>query len=277
LWPALLDEINPGHENVFFAASECLEKQNFFEHARAQVSMVMICAETRENIGFFGNLKKLNAAEYDRDFTAIDLCVRQGDRESIPDLLRRFFLRFIDGGLFYDSDMVKLRCISLADHIIETEEDYIKPEYPEQNILELKKNITSAPSLEMIYAGAKNLLMRLCDLVAETRTLNGKRLVRQTVRYIHEHYNKDIRLTLAAEKLRVSPSYLSRIFSSEMGETFSHYLLACRVEQAKKLLRDSGGKVYEISAEVGYEDVVHFSKVFKRFTGLSPGEYRNRL
>ena len=102
------------------------------------------------------------------------------------------------------------------------------------------------------------------------------RLVRQTVRFIHEHYGESISLPDVAGKLYISPNYLSKIFSAEMKKTFSHYLLEYRIAMAKKLLRETYDKVYEIAERVGYTDVVHFSKVFKQLTGLSPNQYRNQ-
>jgi two-component system response regulator YesN len=76
--------------------------------------------------------------------------------------------------------------------------------------------------------------------------------------------------------LLVSPGYLSRAFSREMSESYSHFRSRMRVERAKQLLLDHRHKVYEVAALVGFSDVTHFTKVFTKLTGVPPGEYRKQ-
>ena len=102
------------------------------------------------------------------------------------------------------------------------------------------------------------------------------RLVRQCIRIIHKNYKADISLSGAAKQLYISPNYLSKIFSAEMGKSFSRYLLEHRINISMKLLRETNDKVYEIACQVGYPDAVHFAKIFKQVTGQSPNRYRNQ-
>jgi len=106
---------------------------------------------------------------------------------------------------------------------------------------------------------------------------SGKHLVNSAITYIRENYSKNISLTQVAQHIYISPSYLSKIFSSEMQETFSQYLLSYRINRAKELLRSTYDKVYEIALQVGYSDTAHFSKLFKQYTGQTPNQYRNQL
>ena len=103
-----------------------------------------------------------------------------------------------------------------------------------------------------------------------------KHLVSAALEYIHENFHKEITLSQVANHLYITPTYLSKLFSTEMQESFSQYLISHRMKIAKELLRDTHHKVYEVAAQVGYTDIAHFSKIFKRITGQTPKEYRNR-
>lgn len=95
-------------------------------------------------------------------------------------------------------------------------------------------------------------------------------------RYIEEHYRREIRLGDLALVAHVSPSYLSTRFKKETGVSFTEYLLTYRIDRAKELLRSSNASCKEIALSVGYEDYVQFSKMFKKYEGVSPGTYREK-
>ncbi len=78
-----------------------------------------------------------------------------------------------------------------------------------------------------------------------------------------------------AERHYLNPSYFSKVFHEEMGETFSKYLQRIRVEKAKGLLKQSSLKIYEVATEVGYNDFRHFAKTFKEVEGITPAQYRD--
>ncbi|MNC22936.1 HTH-type transcriptional activator Btr [compost metagenome] len=75
----------------------------------------------------------------------------------------------------------------------------------------------------------------------------------------------------------MSPTYVSLLYKQETGETLFEYLTKVRIEKAKGLLQDPRNKFYEISGAVGYSDPSHFSKLFKKMTGLTPSAYREQL
>ena len=71
--------------------------------------------------------------------------------------------------------------------------------------------------------------------------------------------------------------YLSRLFKKETGETFLDYLTKFRLKKACILLTQNEYRIYEIASEVGINDSGYFSQVFRKYYGMTPSEYRNKL
>lgn len=83
-----------------------------------------------------------------------------------------------------------------------------------------------------------------------------------------------VTLEMAAEQCHLSPSYLSHLFKSQMGMTFSKYVLNQRMEKSCELLRRNDLKIYSIAEQMGYGNAKNFARAFKSFYGISPMEYR---
>ena len=71
-----------------------------------------------------------------------------------------------------------------------------------------------------------------------------------------------------------NPSYFSSLFKKETGSSFVEYLSKIRIDKAKDLLRESDLRIQDICLMVGYNDVKYFSKLFIKYTGLKPKDYR---
>ena len=95
--------------------------------------------------------------------------------------------------------------------------------------------------------------------------------------YIDAHYAEKITLEDLARKVYLSVPYLSLIFKREIGASFNQYLTQVRINKSKSLLRCENLRITDISAAVGFEDQSYFTKVFKRFTGVTPHQYRSAM
>ncbi len=102
-------------------------------------------------------------------------------------------------------------------------------------------------------------------------------IVRSALKYIEVHYAEKLTLTELAERTYVSQWYLSKLLNKFTGKSFSDLLNQTRVEKAEKLLRDPSLKIHEISEMLGFNDVTHFSHIFKKYKQVSPNEYRNGI
>lgn len=94
-------------------------------------------------------------------------------------------------------------------------------------------------------------------------------------RYIADNYeDANLSLIQVAEYVGLNEKYFTSRFTKETGETFTTYLTEIRIQKAKELLKNTNFKVYEISEMVGYHNVEHFNRVFKKLTKISPAQYR---
>lgn len=96
-------------------------------------------------------------------------------------------------------------------------------------------------------------------------------------RYIDENYCDKITLEETASRFYISKEYLSKIFKQRVGEGFSEYVTARRMEKAKELICDLRFALKDVCEMVGYVDMAHFYKTFKRYFGKTPGNLRDEL
>ncbi len=94
--------------------------------------------------------------------------------------------------------------------------------------------------------------------------------------YIEEHLHEDLSLVRLAAFIHFNPSYLSRMFKQECGFNLSEYIVERRVKKALELLQTHELKIAEVGAKVGYDSPHSFTRFFKKMTGLTPQEYRDK-
>jgi two-component system, response regulator YesN len=128
--------------------------------------------------------------------------------------------------------------------------------------------------------GAERFRLMLASLVQELKVKRRGKLkdpVEEAKSYIEEHLSEEVSLEEVAEHIGLNSSYFSQLFKQSTQETFVQYRTRRRMEKAKKLLEQPHYRITDISGEVGYSDHPHFTKTFKKYTGLLPSEYRQQL
>lgn len=96
-------------------------------------------------------------------------------------------------------------------------------------------------------------------------------------KWMETHYKENITIDSAAGYVGISPRHFKRRFKSAVGESPLTYLQRVRIEAAKKSLENTKDNINEITFQIGYEDSSSFRRLFKKFTGLSPREYRDKF
>lgn len=128
-----------------------------------------------------------------------------------------------------------------------------------------------------LIACRNQAVRNFCERVAaqkERRACSG--YVQQCCEYVCQHYREKILLDDIADHLHISPTYLSRIFSREMKIRLQEYISRFRVERAANLLKYSDESIARIGDYVGFPSQSYFGNTFKRYTGMTPGQYREK-
>lgn len=131
------------------------------------------------------------------------------------------------------------------------------------------------------YEGTLALARSLLEAFIEARDRKqgvryGQEL-RRAKEYIREHYGDNaLSLNTVAAEVGFSPNHFSTVFSQQMGQTFVEYLTRLRVEESKRLLRETDTRLADIAYAIGYSEPHYFSYIFKKYAGMSPSTYRKQ-
>lgn len=167
----------------------------------------------------------------------------------------------------YDA-MVKL--ISSILFLIKSENYSLYSSINQISLINCVEQCTSIQEFEQIALNIVNHLNLEQSATAKSEYSN---LTESTIHYIKTRFDTDLSLEWIAEKLGVTTEHLSRRFSNEVGKNFITYLTEYRIEMAKQYLTDGKHKIYEAAAMVGFTDSKYFSRVFKKYTGKTPGYF----
>ena len=110
-----------------------------------------------------------------------------------------------------------------------------------------------------------------------TRGQNTPAYVEQALVYLQKHLQEEISLSSIADKLGVTQAHLSREFKKAIGISPLKYHHKLRIELAGDFLKESNAPLAVIATRLGFSNEFHFSKLFKRITGQSPGAYRRHI
>lgn len=152
------------------------------------------------------------------------------------------------------------------------------------NIKELKPDMLQHSYIDEAVENETNFISHLKEILnfaVDFRDSNMKgrygEIIIKAKKYIEENYaDQNMSLTTVAQEVCLSPNHFSTIFSQECKTTFIEYLTNIRIENAKKLIKNSDMKGYDIAWECGFSDPHYFSYIFKKNTGLSPREFKQQ-
>ncbi len=114
------------------------------------------------------------------------------------------------------------------------------------------------------------------DLAATVKRLSfGERsgIVAQVSDYVLGHVDQAVTMQSLSEALFLHRSHVSEVFREKTGQRVSHYITLIKLERAKKLLSDGALLTYQVAEQLGYKDVEYFSRLFKKYTGVTPSQY----
>ena len=200
---------------------------------------------------------------------AVLFYMRTGNKEGLLEQLTRY-IQWIDlkklNPDIIESELLKLVYLGM-EVVKETGEDITQTGYyPQKEIRELT---TKEKMIEWLFRQMEMMI----DLIIGSKKTHKHKAVEKAKNYIEKHYNQDITLQEVANVVDMNPNYFSLLFKEEIGLTYIKYLTKYRMEQAKIMLKE-GRKISEVSEEVGYLTYRHFSEVFKKYTGMTPRQFK---
>ena len=132
----------------------------------------------------------------------------------------------------------------------------------------------SAATTEQANSLIIEMIRNYCRLVHSNSTRQYSAIVQKTMTYIDANLSGDLSLNMLAELMSVSPGYLSTIFHRETGATLADHISTRRMRAALHMLKTTRLQIQSIAQLSGYSDPNYFSKLFKRFYGITPQQYR---
>lgn len=132
-------------------------------------------------------------------------------------------------------------------------------------------------TLRQMIAFLEELYCRVVRYVEKQQQQRTRLDVEAVCRYIQENYTQGVTLEQTADVFHVTKEYLSKAFKAYRKEGFSEYVTALRMKRAYELIADYDAPLKEVGAMVGYFDLAHFYKTFKKYFGKTPGEVRESL
>ncbi|WP_099466956.1 response regulator transcription factor [Konateibacter massiliensis] len=176
---------------------------------------------------------------------------------------------------FYSPVSVFDFCETLENQIVEA---LIKTNADERLIAKLQEGFEIAMDMcwkeELLNRECQKIVFECIEQLIQEKKNKSQLPVRVAKQYIQDNYKEPLMLEDVAAATNLSPAYLSTIFKKELGISFTDYLISCRMEKAKELLKSSEDSIAVIAGEVGYADSRYFSKLFLKVVGLKPSVYR---
>jgi two-component system response regulator YesN len=132
-------------------------------------------------------------------------------------------------------------------------------------------------TIEELIKALKNFASVIIGLVEETRQAHHQTILHKAMAYIETHYNDPaLSLERTASAANVSQSHLSFLFKKKTQSSFHKHVTKTRIERAMALLKENDFRTYEVAEMVGYSNAQYFSVSFKKYTGISPLQFKNK-
>ncbi len=172
-----------------------------------------------------------------------------------------------------DSAFTKLRDVSACTDIaLSSLVERLRDELPHRHASALLvQGIGQAIAIHL----TRNYAESVKDMPSGSPLLPGYKLLRIN-NLMATHFADEFNLSRLADQAGMSKFYFERLFKNAMGISPSHYHIMLRINEARRLLRETRKSVMSVALDVGYANPSHFAKLFRRETGLSPSDYRRQ-
>lgn len=231
-----------------------------------------------DNLIFFDEItiKNLNSIRYplNEDIKIIN-CLSTGNIDTLKSSVDDYF-KTLCSDSSVSKDDIKYSCLALFGSILrfclEKTIDINTMFSEGDNWMD---QINNCKTIFQLQETVLNIVCYVFNVISKNKNTNY--LIKNAVEYIKENFHEDINLETIAKNIFITPGYLSLLFKQETGVNFLEYLHKYRIQKAKEYLHNKLLKNYEVSRMVGYTNEKYFSQMFKRYTGLTPTQYKDSI
>ncbi|RGB67620.1 MULTISPECIES: response regulator [Oscillospiraceae] len=211
------------------------------------------------------------------DERELSAAIKLGDREQLPPLIESLIARVREAGLALPQCQIFF--LELLTSLIKlARSGGVEPEEVFGEGFTGMVQLTDFRSPEELGRWCCERCLRLQELLGRRRIDSAGRTVEAAKAYIAQNFaDSDLGVDALCAHLHLSPAYFSTLFKRETGMGFTAYVTDVRMEEAVRLLRESGETTYRIAERTGYQDPNYFSYVFKKHFGMSPSKFRAGL
>lgn len=210
---------------------------------------------------------------YEMESTLIEH-VNSGDIEEVEDDLKQLLHTFsvLEVG---DLEGIRTKVLWLFAMILRTAAQRSKEINTKQDDnLDIINYLSEARDFEELSSISLSLIRQISKNMISHVYKGNSQIITSALRYIHRNYQNKLSLQEVSEELHVNSSYFSALFRQEISMTFTDYLNQLRIGQACHLLSDTEMSIMEIAAAVGFDDQSYFTRVFRKYKGITPHAYR---
>jgi Response regulator containing CheY-like receiver domain and AraC-type DNA-binding domain len=243
----------------FYSLEQVLEYKFFYEN-----NTVLFSGEDTEYT---------YESEYsvDKMIDSINQCIDSKEYNNIEERIQLLFEGFkANGNEEFSSNYVKYICAEMVKRMYKKSGNYM-----EGNFKEDLERIYKGDSLNRIKEIMRSIVKKVNTIEPFSDEANRK-VIEVVIGIIKENYMNDISLESIAERVYLTPSYLSGLFKKKSGQSLLKYITSYRLEKAKELLQNTNMRVADIGEKIGYPNLSYFCMIFRNNYGMSPAKYREK-
>ncbi|MCY9659875.1 response regulator [Paenibacillus chondroitinus] len=235
-------------------------------------------AEDGKNVILYGKVKSkpLDMTEMAPSlYNQLMVELEENNKQAFVEIIDGMFLTFRNQR-FALQTVVSLLC-AFNLRVIDVIKQMYGDDEEQRRLLKILKGDHQAWSLQRLKEHFLQMTSQAAEYIAQLRKEQNKGDIEKIKKFIDTHYSENINLKSIAAQFYMNSVYLGQLFRKTYGAYFNGYLLKLRVEEAKKLLRQTDLRMYEIAARVGIPNANYFVTQFEKWEKVSPLEYRNKL
>ncbi|UAA37903.1 sigma 54-interacting transcriptional regulator [Paraneptunicella aestuarii] len=291
-----IDELSLDQQNVLTELLSSRVKLTGLIDVQANVSNVRLLASTTHSLPLLVEQGRFSRKLFSElNFLSVWIAPLEKRREDIPSIIEKLVSEYhLDDDQSISSEAIDtlqkyhwpenydelerviVRLLSLSDsgNIGLAEIEQFAPE-----VLTEPKNLFEQPGFVPTEKDLKQNTDLLIDILLNKRfeALEGIHPgLQKALKYLSNHYCQEVTLTILSNNAFISPSHLSFLFKSCLAVSFKPLLARMRVERAQEIIRSKPNiRITDVSLEVGFGDLSHFEKIFKRLIGMTPRNFKN--